>query len=249
MLSGLGARDLGAVVEAAERIVASTDLDDFRRATVEVLAGATASPLVAWNEVCLRTNRIEAVTFPAMDPVLYGDLAAVFALHVDEHPVIAHHRDTGDHRPRAISDFVELGTFRQTGLYCEFYKPLGAKDQISFILPHTDLLIGIALNTAESSITDRERTLCGLLYPVLLQTYRHLATPPSDMRAVMDYLERRGLTARELEVMMLVRGSASTKQMALQLGISARTVEKHVEHALAKLGVPSRLHAVALLNR
>ncbi|HVC69263.1 MAG TPA: helix-turn-helix transcriptional regulator [Acidimicrobiales bacterium] len=236
-------------MDAADRIVACTDAGELRRVTVETLSGLTASPLAAWNEVCPRTGQIEAVTFPAMSPVLYADLAESFALHVGEHPVIANHLATADPRPWAISDLVELGAFRQTGLYCEFYRPLGAKDQISFILPDTELIIGIALNSADATITDREHTLCSLLRPLLLQTYRHLAAPTPDMRADMDFLERRGLTSREVEVMILVRQSASTKQMASQLGISARTVEKHVEHALTKLGVASRLHAVALLNR
>lgn len=249
MLSGLGADDLSSVVQAAECIVASTGVDELRRATVEALAGVVASPLVAWNEVCARTGRIQAVTFPVLDPVRYADLAEAFGRHAEDHPVIANHRATGDARPRAISDFMDLGAFRRTGLYCEFYRPLGARDQISFILPDPELIIGIALNSAEPSITDRERTICRLLHPVVMQTYRHLAAPPPGLQAVMDLLERSGLTPREVEVMMLVRSSASTKQMASQLGISARTVEKHVEHALAKLGLPSRLHAVARLNR
>lgn len=166
MLSGLGADDLSSVVQAAECIVASTGVDELRRATVEALAGVVASPLVAWNEVCARTGRIQAVTFPVLDPVRYADLAEAFGRHAEDHPVIANHRATGDARPRAISDFMDLGAFRRTGLYCEFYRPLGARDQISFILPDPELIIGIALNSAEPSITDRERTICRLLLPL-----------------------------------------------------------------------------------
>lgn len=247
-MSGLAVNDLNAVVEAAERVVASTTLDELRRVTVEVMAAIVESPLVAWNEVCPGTGRIEAATSPAIDPVSYAELGEAFALHVGEHPVIAHHRATADISPWAISDFVDLQAFRRTGLYCEFYRPLGATDQISFILPGPQLIIGIAVNTADACVTDRERMLCRLLQPVLSQTYRYLVAPRPDPASVIRYLERRGLTAREVEVMMLVRSPATTKRVAAELGISARTVEKHVEHALTKLGAPSRLHAVALLN-
>ena len=248
VLSDLAANDLNDLMEASERVIASTDLAELRQTTVEMLAAVVESPLVAWNEVCPNTGRIQAVTFPAMDPALYAELGQAFALHAGDHPVITHYRRTSDPRPWAISDFVDLTTFRSSGLYSDFYRPLGAKDQLSFILPDHELIIGVALNTADASITDRERTLCRLLQPVLLQTYRHLSARIRDEQSVTALLERRGLTSREAEVMMLLRVSASTKRIASQLGISPRTVEKHIEHALVKLGVTSRLQAVALLN-
>lgn len=249
LLSDLQKTDVAAVIEAAERIVASPDLAGLRKVTVEVMAEVVASPLVAWNEVCRRTGRIEAVTFPVMDSDQYAELGEAFTNHVADHPVIATHQATGEVRPRAISDFVGLAAFRQTGLYHEFYRPLGARDQISFMLPDPELIVGIALNTADGAVSVRQRTICSLLQPVVAQTYRCLAAPAPDAHTVVDFLERRGLTEREVEVMLLVRSPASTKQMAARLGISPRTVDKHVDHALAKLGLSSRLHAVAVLNR
>ncbi len=42
---------------------------------------------------------------------------------------------------------------------------------------------------------------------------------------------------------------ASTKETAKRLEISPRTVDKHVERALAKLGVDTRLAAANLINQ
>mgnify|MGYP000442147747 FL=1 len=54
-----------------------------------------------------------------------------------------------------------------------------------------------------------------------------------------------GLTARQAEVLdHLVQGRGSD-EIASALGISPRTVHKHVEHVFARLGVRSRLEAVA----
>jgi DNA-binding CsgD family transcriptional regulator len=54
-----------------------------------------------------------------------------------------------------------------------------------------------------------------------------------------------GLTSRQAEVLHhLVRGHGSD-EIASALGISPRTVHKHVEHVFARLGVRSRLEAVA----
>lgn len=54
-----------------------------------------------------------------------------------------------------------------------------------------------------------------------------------------------GLTEREAEVLALIVRGRSSDDVAAELGISPRTVHKHVEHVFAKLGVGSRLEAVA----
>jgi non-specific serine/threonine protein kinase len=49
-----------------------------------------------------------------------------------------------------------------------------------------------------------------------------------------------GLSARELEVARLVAGGLANKVIAARLHLSVRTVEVHVRHALAKLGLENR---------
>jgi DNA-binding NarL/FixJ family response regulator len=54
-----------------------------------------------------------------------------------------------------------------------------------------------------------------------------------------------GLTPREAEVLRGVDRGLTDVQIALELDVSPRTVEKHLEHAYVKLGVPNRMAAVA----
>jgi DNA-binding CsgD family transcriptional regulator/ketosteroid isomerase-like protein len=56
--------------------------------------------------------------------------------------------------------------------------------------------------------------------------------------------ERAGLTARETEVLCWVREGQDDHEIAAALGISPRTVQKHVERVLAKMGAKTRLAAV-----
>lgn len=53
------------------------------------------------------------------------------------------------------------------------------------------------------------------------------------------------LTRRELEVLRLLAGGANTRAAAERLGVSPATVRNHVQNLLGKLGVHSRLQAVA----
>ena len=55
------------------------------------------------------------------------------------------------------------------------------------------------------------------------------------------------LTPREREIVSLVSRGFAAKQVARQLGISAKTVESHKTRIFAKLGVPNQTAAVAQL--
>lgn len=57
-----------------------------------------------------------------------------------------------------------------------------------------------------------------------------------------------GLTPREREVLALVAAGLSSGLIAVELGVSTRTVEAHVRAAMGKLGAFTRGHAVVLAS-
>ncbi|HEV7689017.1 MAG TPA: LuxR family transcriptional regulator, partial [Acidimicrobiia bacterium] len=57
------------------------------------------------------------------------------------------------------------------------------------------------------------------------------------------------LTPRELDVLLLLADGRSNKEVAAALFISPKTASVHVSHILAKLGVRSRVQAVAVAHR
>jgi len=68
------------------------------------------------------------------------------------------------------------------------------------------------------------------------------AAEPSDTRVPT-------LTQRERQVLTLVAGGFAGKQVARQLGISPKTVERHKTRIYSKLGVPNQAAAVGLALR
>ena len=52
-----------------------------------------------------------------------------------------------------------------------------------------------------------------------------------------------GLTEREVDVLRLIARGQANKQVAATLGISPKTVGRHVEHIYAKAGVSTRAGA------
>lgn len=73
----------------------------------------------------------------------------------------------------------------------------------------------------------------------------------ADRRPSLPLVRRRGakLTAREWEVLELLREQLSTAQIAHRLGLSAVTVRRHVSAILTKLRVPDRAAMAQLLEQ
>jgi DNA-binding CsgD family transcriptional regulator len=57
-----------------------------------------------------------------------------------------------------------------------------------------------------------------------------------QLRRMADTKGVDGLTQREHEVLMLIAGGESNKEVGRRLGISPRTVEVHRAHVMEKLG-------------
>jgi len=77
----------------------------------------------------------------------------------------------------------------------------------------------------------------------LVDTVQSLRVPASQTG------QRSSLTRREVEVLRLMASGANTKALATRLCLSPATVRNHVQNILEKLGVHSRLEAVAWTTR
>ncbi|HEV7727790.1 MAG TPA: LuxR C-terminal-related transcriptional regulator [Modestobacter sp.] len=101
--------------------------------------------------------------------------------------------------------------------------------------PHASFLVPVP--DAEGARTHARITV--LAVPPDLHLFASaivLVSPAGDLR---------GLSHRELQVLGLLVTGASNEQIAGALGITARTVEVHVDHVRAKLSAPSRTAAAA----
>ena len=88
-----------------------------------------------------------------------------------------------------------------------------------------------------------------LEFDAALRIFRELGAEP-DLRRVERLADRPprapgGLSTREAEVLRLVAAGQTNRAIASALGISERTVDRHVSNIFVKLGVTSRAAATA----
>ena len=76
---------------------------------------------------------------------------------------------------------------------------------------------------------------------------RHV--PPVVAARLAEHLGEEDLTARELEVLRLIRDGYRNKQIADQLAIAETTVNFHIKNLVDKLGANDRTHAVTIAIR
>ena len=81
---------------------------------------------------------------------------------------------------------------------------------------------------------------------LLTLVHEHLAPRPA---ATAGGLEAAALSRRELEVLRLMTEGLDTRTLAERLHVSRATVRNHVQNIFGKLGVHTRLEAVAFATR
>ena len=87
--------------------------------------------------------------------------------------------------------------------------------------------------------------------PLVIHLFRDAVPAKSSSSVEHDDLPGApsSLTPRELEVLRLLAAGANTRVASERLGVSPATVRNHVQNLLGKLGVHSRLEAVAYATR
>lgn len=185
--------DANALLDAIEYVAASTSVDELRHRTLSAVPKLVPTELIGWNEIDPVSGEISAILEPDLGDV--RELADAFGRNSHQHPVIRYYQRTLDGRPHTISDFVSAREFHQMDLYRDFYGKLGAEDQLSFVLPKPDKIVGIALNRPRRDFSSRDRSMLNRFRPHVVRTYEHLVAQArfeSMQKGFEDLVERDG---------------------------------------------------------
>jgi DNA-binding CsgD family transcriptional regulator len=179
-----------------------------------------------------------------------AELDTWMRLYADD-PYMVNLLSTGDPRPYRTSDFMTFNRFRDTPVYREVFVHFEMRHLLVMTPQITarDLVL-IGLTRRLHDFTDRETRA--------LHPFRDLIASALDYRQQISAIQARihtdaspiqrsrlTLTERENQVLALIATGHTNDQAARKLGISPRTIRKHLESVFAKADVPSRAAAVA----
>jgi DNA-binding CsgD family transcriptional regulator len=111
--------------------------------------------------------------------------------------------------------------------------------------PYHEACLQADLATAYEALGDHEG--CQAARATATETFELLGAKP-DVEALTSASPKTGfgLTPRELEVLRRVAAGKTNKEAAVELGLSERTVDRHVSNIFRKLDVTTRAAATAV---
>ena len=230
---------------------AASDARAFAQDVVVALAEFVASELTTLSECDLASGRRRVVGLPG---VRLGERdIECFDRHFFEHPLVRFHGFEGGRVTRRISDSLSRNEFRRSAIYADYYQRVGLEHTVAVPLSiDTHTLVSVVLNRRGLDFSERDCERLEVLRPHLAFLYRqanrHAALPghaeaASLQRAAPESGPGR-LTPRENEVLHWLARGKTDAEIAALLGLSPRTVQKHLEHIYVKLGVETRTAAV-----
>jgi DNA-binding CsgD family transcriptional regulator len=226
------------------------DIDELRHGLLDALHRVLPSDYVSLNDVGPGRGDVVSIMRPDASVELYR----AWERHAHENPLLRFYLETLDGRAYRFSDVISSAELHGLALYREVYAPLGVEHQLAFTLPsNSDRVLAIALSRCSRDYSDAERDFANRARPFLIQAYLNAiafesarARDPGDLvTPLVESLTAVGVTRREAQVLRLVAVGRSNHHIAAELGISDRTVGKHLEHCFRKLGVCDRSTAAA----
>ena len=245
---GLADRDRP-LLELVGDICGLLDIDELHHGLLDALHRVLPSDYVSLNDV--GPGRGDVVSI--MQPDASAELYRAWERHAHENPLLRSYLETLDGRAYRFSDVISSTELHSLALYREVYAPLGVEHQLAFTLPsNSDRVLAIALSRCSRDYSDAERDFANRARPFLIQAYLNAIAFESArsrdgdlVTPLVESLTAVGVTRREAQVLRLVAVGRSNHHIAAELGISDRTVGKHLEHCFRKLGVSDRSTAAA----
>lgn len=215
-----------AVAAAGLQGFGPAEVETMRRAALVHDVGRTAIGTAVWGkpgrltadereQVRLHPYHTERVLAPS--PFL-SRLAPIATAHHERLDGSGYHRGLdGSSLSRAARLLAVADAFQSKTEPRPYREPLSAKEALA-------VLVG--------------KAEAGVLDPVMVMA---VAEAAGETRPTID--RPAGLTDREVEVVGLLARGLQTKQIARQLDISPKTVDRHIQNTYRKIGVSSRAAA------
>lgn len=239
----LGHRDYARLLDFIAELQQPIAFAEFGKTLVRLAAGLMPGVTVSFDQI------EEQSKFYSLDhdyPMGGAEEASIFARLQElyrQNPIYAYIQSGGG----GVVDIATLmprQQFRRTDFYHDIFRPLGLEHQINVLLNRPGWIQTLTIN--------RDREIPGKTATLLTLASRHIQLAHQNtcliesLKPVIE-LEPEGsipLTSREREVFDWLREGKRNSEIAIILGCSPRTIDKHVENILRKTGAETRTAAV-----
>ncbi len=245
-MSPVSHKSLEKFSEVLQRLYTPASLENFSQSVLGALDVIFPDALYAYEQYDHRTAEINSL-FNRPITSEHPDWMGHWAQVAHTHPCVNYIETDGQRKVMQIADFYSQRKYLETALYRELFRFAKIKYQIEILVPLPGKLIASTISH-DAPFTDEEFTMAELIQPHYFQAYQHAVIRSSVVGHPLcnDFSawRRLGITRRECETLQWMIEGKRNLEIAIILGISVRTVEKHVGSLLAKLHCETRTAAV-----
>ncbi|WP_367870514.1 helix-turn-helix transcriptional regulator [Luteolibacter sp. Populi] len=141
-----------------------------------------------------------------------------------------------------ISDLASRRQLHRTDFYHDIFRPYGIEHQVNVLLSRPGWINALTINR-DRPIPQRMKTLLTLAIRHIQIAHRNACAMDKISRIVQPAGDSL-LTAREAEVFSWLGEGKRNSEIAIILGCSSRTIDKHVQNILRKTRTETRTAAV-----
>jgi len=249
----LSSRDLESLVRSLRPLYTCRAANDVLAESLRIVQSMIPADHVMWTGYEI-ADGVRMTTFLTHEPRdwqrFHSRLESGFATH----PMASYYVTGGDRSALILSDFPRRVRENHRGAYEEVYRALDMNHLMGIpLVQGSNRLLAIGVIRKSRDFTERDRAMLNLISPHIEQAYTNAESFAALYRGPAGFPSRvagaQELSARESEVAFWLAQGKTNIEIGVILGISNRTVEKHVEHVLAKLGVDNRFAAAVLLGQ
>ena len=219
---------------------------DFGKELVRLTSILIPSTVIAFDQIDEKAHTYEIAHNIPLDTVDTGFYLGRLQQVYTQNPIYSYIQSGGKEQVVDIAELASQRQLQRTDFYQDIFKPFGLRHQINVLLPRPGWITTLTINH-ERPFTAEQRQLLSLASRHILLAHQSLCLNAELQESVASAAAAPAsvaFTPREREVMHWVGEGKRNSEIAIILGCSIRTVEKHVEHILAKTGTETRTAAV-----
>jgi len=228
--------------ETIRKIHNAESVEELRHFILEEFPAKIDCHSATWNAHDGMMNIVEMAGTEFIEKD-YAHLKGVVERNVPNHPLFHHvfidKRVVGWGYPKSILGVTEQEEFRKSPIYLQAYKEMKIEDQVCSQILYREQ--GGLILSFNSSQTIRSQVID---YIAVIQT--HLELKGDQLLDVKrkakseQSIKVESLTQRETEVASWLVLGKTNEEISIILGVSKRTVDKHIENIFTKLELDSR---------
>jgi DNA-binding CsgD family transcriptional regulator len=250
--TGISAEDATRLQAAVLAMHSHRDHESFRRAVAGIFMDLIPADYFSLGDarIDVAKHSFQVLNIWESRPVRVGELLDAFERTIFEHPFVQHVLRYGAAGGALLlSDFLTLPQLRKTRFYREALLPANFGRLLSVGSVSGPGLATLSLTRPESEpdFTERDRRMMELLQPHFDLARANIERESLARATRTRSLKGAGLTPREIDVALWLAQGKANSEIATILDTPVRTIEKHVEHILGKLGVANRVEAAVIV--